>query len=156
MDGHRSHISDEFMWKCYINDVYLACLPAHSSHFTQPLDMSVFSPLKGSSRCYLEERNYLLNSAPIGKQNFLRCYSYARSEALRSHIIKAGWAATGLWPVNVTKPLMSKFIFTPAPTDVPRAPPWKEAATDDQNVITTPEGITVKTPKSSADLLQFK
>ncbi|KAE9565961.1 hypothetical protein CGMCC3_g17862 [Colletotrichum fructicola] len=90
MDGHGSHVSNEFIWKYYINDVYLACFPAHSSHFTQPLDMSVFSPLKGSYRRHLEERNYILNSAPISKQNFLQCYSHARSDALQPHIIKAG------------------------------------------------------------------
>ncbi|OHW95382.1 transposase [Colletotrichum incanum] len=87
IDGHGSHVSDEFMWKCYCEGIYLACLPAHSSHVTQPLDLSVFSPLKASYRKHLRIHNYIFNSAPISKQNFLRCYSHAWKEAFTSQTI---------------------------------------------------------------------
>ncbi|KAK1838139.1 transposase [Colletotrichum chrysophilum] len=99
------------------------------------------------------QRNYLLNSAPISKQNFLRCYSHAPRHALRPHAIKSGWKATGMWPVNVPKPLMSQFIYTPAPTDVPRVPAWHSRPTNDKQ---TPEGITIKTLKNSANLHQTR
>ena len=34
------------MWECFLNHVYIVFLPAHTSHFLQPLDVAVFRPLK--------------------------------------------------------------------------------------------------------------
>ena len=42
LDGHGSHITDEFMYTCFKNNVYLLFLPAHTSHILQPLDLSFF------------------------------------------------------------------------------------------------------------------
>ena len=53
----------------------------------------------------------LTDSSPIGKQNFLACYSKARKEALSAKIIKAGWKASGLWPKSMAKPLMSLLLL---------------------------------------------
>jgi 4-hydroxybenzoate polyprenyltransferase len=51
------------------------------------------------------------DSSLIGKQNFLDCYQRARKEALSEEIIKNGWKATGLWPKNMAKPLMSPLLL---------------------------------------------
>jgi 4-hydroxybenzoate polyprenyltransferase len=53
----------------------------------------------------------LTDSTPIGKCNFLQCYYKARINALTSKNIRAGWQATGLWPVNIAKPLMSRLLL---------------------------------------------
>jgi len=53
----------------------------------------------------------LTDSSPIGKQNFLLCYSKARKEALSAKIIKNGWQAGGLWPKSMAKPLMSPLLL---------------------------------------------
>ena len=45
-DGHDSHILAEFVGYCLQNQIKLVLLPPHSSHLLQPLDVSVFSPLK--------------------------------------------------------------------------------------------------------------
>ncbi len=45
------------MWNCFNNNVYLVFLPAHTSHVLQPLDLSVFSPLKQAYRKYLNNIN---------------------------------------------------------------------------------------------------
>ena len=42
VDGHGSHTSDLFMATCYLNNVYLLFLPAHTSHMLQPLDLGSF------------------------------------------------------------------------------------------------------------------
>jgi len=39
----------------YDNKILVASLPAHTSHITQPLDVSVFAPLKKYFRRYLSE-----------------------------------------------------------------------------------------------------
>ncbi|KZL85302.1 transposase, partial [Colletotrichum incanum] len=38
LDGHSSHTTTDFMWLCYINNIYLLFLPPHTSHVLQPLD----------------------------------------------------------------------------------------------------------------------
>ena len=45
-DGHDSHITGGFIAHCMDYDIVLLILPPHSSHLTQPLDVSGFSPLK--------------------------------------------------------------------------------------------------------------
>ena len=114
VDGHGSHETDDFMWNCYLNNIYLLFLPPHSSHVLQPLDLSVFSPLKGAYRKRIE---YLLatmeisDSSPIGKRTFLVNYCGARDDVFIERIIKAGWKATGLWPISINKPLNSSQLL---------------------------------------------
>src|SRR2546421_8258564 len=45
-DDHESHITGGFIEYCIHNDIILMILPPHSSHYTQPLDLAIFSPLK--------------------------------------------------------------------------------------------------------------
>ena len=104
------------MWTCYINNIYLLFLPAHASHVLQPLDLSVFSPLKTAYRCGIDDLALMTDSAPIGKRLFLCCYSKARSDAITERNIRSGWKASGLWPVNVDKPLMSRLLLPTQPT----------------------------------------
>ncbi|KAL8329939.1 hypothetical protein RB597_005300 [Gaeumannomyces tritici] len=87
LDGHGSHVTKAFQYLCFQNNVYLLYLPAHSSHVLQPLDLGVFSPVKQAYR------------------------RAAREKGIISANIKAGWAASGLWPVRISKPLMSRLLL---------------------------------------------
>ena len=40
----------------------------------------------------------------------LECYYKARLEAFTEFNCKVGWKVSGLWPVNIRKPLMSRNI----------------------------------------------
>jgi len=46
LDGHASHLTPRFDEICSQNDIIPICMPAHSSHLLQPLDVGCFSPLK--------------------------------------------------------------------------------------------------------------
>ena len=46
LDGHESHHSAEFELFCRAKNIVTLCMPAHSSHLLQPLDVGCFSPLK--------------------------------------------------------------------------------------------------------------
>ncbi|EED12237.1 conserved hypothetical protein [Talaromyces stipitatus ATCC 10500] len=48
LDGHGSHSTPEFDTTCIENNIISLCMPAHTSHLCQPLDISIFSPLKKS------------------------------------------------------------------------------------------------------------
>ena len=45
-DGHKSHINIDVIDLCRQNDIILFCLPPHTTHALQPLDVSVFKSLK--------------------------------------------------------------------------------------------------------------
>ena len=46
LDGYESHYSTEFELYCQQNNIITLCMPLHSSHLLQPLDVSCFRPLK--------------------------------------------------------------------------------------------------------------
>jgi len=46
LDGHGSHFNWEFFDFCLSNKIIPLCLPAHSTHLLQPLDVGLFSPLQ--------------------------------------------------------------------------------------------------------------
>lgn len=45
LDGHSSHITREAIRFCEKNKIILLCLPSHSTHILQPLDVGIFGPL---------------------------------------------------------------------------------------------------------------
>ena len=44
-DGYVSHISYKFLRYCQQNDITVFCLPPHSTHLLQPLDIGLFLQL---------------------------------------------------------------------------------------------------------------
>jgi hypothetical protein len=115
LDGHGSHETDEFVYGCFEEDIYLTYLPAHSSHVLQPLDLSVFGPMKTIYKQQLALLGHIdedTETTPYNKQRFLSCYSAAREIALRPKTVRSGWKATGLWPVNIAKPLISPLLVS--------------------------------------------
>uniref|UniRef100_A0A8H7K8J1 DDE-1 domain-containing protein n=1 Tax=Bionectria ochroleuca TaxID=29856 RepID=A0A8H7K8J1_BIOOC len=147
LDGHGSHTTDEFMIRCFQNDIFLLFLPSHSSHVLQPLDLSVFSPIKRAYRDELAKKDILIDSSPISKMTFLECYYKARLVGLTAMNIRSGWKASGLWPVNVAKPLMSPYVLQPLigpfrapspPSTPPRA--GMKRKDDHGHYILTPKG----------------
>jgi hypothetical protein len=46
LDGHASHLNQNFNDYCLENNILTPCMPPHSSHILQPLDVVCFSPLK--------------------------------------------------------------------------------------------------------------
>ncbi len=50
LDRHSSHYTPSFIKKAAEEQIIIFCLPAHTSHATQPLDKGPFSPLKRAWR----------------------------------------------------------------------------------------------------------
>ncbi|TVY62599.1 hypothetical protein Focb16_v004339 [Fusarium oxysporum f. sp. cubense] len=82
LDGHGSHVSDEWMATCFLNNVYYCYLPTHCSHGLQPLDNGVFNASKAAYRKELQKLTSLTDSAPVDKVNFIKAYARARAVAL--------------------------------------------------------------------------
>jgi hypothetical protein len=143
LDGHGSHVSMEFMSSCIQNNISLIYLIAHASHILQPLDLTVFSPLKRKYRSLVN--GYSSDDVPpIKKQAFIDQYRQARTEAMTERNIRSGWAASGIWPLDSSKPLSSPFIVRgcyPLPPSRPLPIPQQYEK-------------TIKTPQTSRQVKQ--
>jgi hypothetical protein len=88
--------------------------------------------------CELAAQEIQSDSSPIGKITFLNCYFKAREATMVESVIKLGWKASGLWPVNVSKPLLNPFVARPFLTPLtPEKIGMKRKEAPDQG-LTTP------------------
>ncbi|EED19603.1 pogo transposable element, putative [Talaromyces stipitatus ATCC 10500] len=115
LDGHGSHPTPEFDATCIENNIISLCMPAHTSHLCQPLDVSIFSPLKKSYYKHVEYRTRL-GFSHIDKLDFLEAFLRARTEAYKTTSIQNGFAATGLVPLNPGRVLEKLNIQLKTPT----------------------------------------
>lgn len=155
VDGHGSHESDEFMWECYANNIHLLFLPPHCSHVLQPLDVAVFSPLKNSYRRHLSDIILQRNGLPLNKQDFVVAFARAREDAIYSKNIRSGWEASGLWPVNIERPLASRFVDVEQPRQVSTPRKRRHRSQGSLPKITRPSCKTVPTPRRSQDIFKL-
>ena len=91
-------------------------MPAHSSNHLQPLNVSVFSPLKKAYGGLVKEKMQRGRNH-IDKFDFLKIYPEARKEAFTSDNIINAFRATGLIPFNPEE-VLSRFTIqlkTPTP-----------------------------------------
>jgi hypothetical protein len=139
LDGHSSHATPEFDQYCTENKIISLCMPAHSSHLLQPLDVSCFAPLK---RAYGREVSELARNRifHVNKQDFLSIYKRIRPTVFTEQSIQAGFQATGLILYCPDRVLSSLTVVrTPSPP----------ATTADNNVAWTAE-----TPRTVVQLQQ--
>ena len=70
VDGHTSHFSTEFIQQCESNFIELFCIPPHTTHILQPMDVGLFAPLQYHYARGIEEffRNH---DEAINKRNFI-------------------------------------------------------------------------------------
>jgi hypothetical protein len=125
IDGHESHKSLAFQDLCEENKVITLCMPPHTSHILQPLDVGCFAPLK---QAYKGEINVLANShiTHIDKKAFLAAFNQVFDKAFSSNNIQSSFKATGLVPDN-PEVVISRLEVKPCtPSPPPPGPtPWQ-------------------------------
>ena len=124
LDGHESHLSAQFEEFCKEKNIITLCLPAHSSHLTQPLDVGCFSVLK---RSYGKELEDFIKAHinHITKTEFLLAFKTAHFNTMTAENIKAGFRGTGLVPYDPQAVLSRLDIKLRTPT--PTGPPLPQA-----------------------------
>ena len=70
------------VWYAKRNDVLLLCLPPHTTHEVQPLDCTVFSPLKAQWRTVCHDFVQANPGKVITKFNFVSLFVQAWSKAV--------------------------------------------------------------------------
>lgn len=99
VDGHSSHVSIDFIKYALSKKIECLCLPSHTTHLLQPLDVGVFSPLAHSYKTHLEAVTRF-STYNIDKVDFLTIVQKARNEGMTDKNIESAWRATGLIPFN--------------------------------------------------------
>ncbi|KAK7928782.1 hypothetical protein PG985_005780 [Apiospora marii] len=99
LDGHESHHSTAFELYCKENSIITLCMPAHSSHKLQPLDVGCFRALK---RSYGKEIEDLMRAhiTHISKEDFLPAFLKAFLATFTVSNIQGGFRGTGLVPYH--------------------------------------------------------
>ena len=81
------------------HNIILYCLPAHTTHRLQPLDVGVFGPLQTAwfNQCdaVLEE-----TGEGIKLKDVVKSYMEARNTSFKSKTILMAWRKSGIRPFN--------------------------------------------------------
>ena len=105
LDRHNSHFTPRFDRFYTEYKIVPICMPPHSSHILQPLDVSCFSVLKRSYGRQVEQF-IRRNIDFIDKSDFLVSYNQARTETYQSDTIRNGFKAIGLVPYDPIRVLL--------------------------------------------------
>jgi hypothetical protein len=118
LDGHESHNSVNFHQYCEEHKIVTLCMPPHSSHLLQPLDVGCFAPLK---KAYGRQAELLMRNkiTRITKLEFLPCFKAAFDASITESNIQGGFRGAGLVPFNpeaVISKLEVRLCTPPLPT----------------------------------------
>jgi hypothetical protein len=137
-DGHGSHTTVGIIDLAIKHGIHLFCLPPHTTHRLQPLDVSVFGPLQIAwfNRC---DEILELTGEGIEAKNVVKEYMKARNASFKSETILQAWRKAGIRPINLTifteadfAPSYSTSINMHAPESFPsRMPHIDDASSDD-------------------------
>jgi hypothetical protein len=137
LDGHESYHSEGFEHYCVENNIITLCMPAHSSHLLQPLDVGCFSPLKKAYGQQIKDlmRDHVVH---ITKDDFFPAFHTAYNIAMTESNIQGGFRGAGLVPFNPESVLskLDLIIRTPIPSN---------------SRPTTAQDWTSQTPKNSTE-----
>ncbi len=88
VDGHGSHITTDAIAYCIQRKIILLCLPPHTTHLLQPLDVDVFAPLATAYKARVQQATRLEGEYSIDKVDFIELYQEARKIAITSSNIQ--------------------------------------------------------------------
>lgn len=105
-DGHGSHATPRVVELALKNNIHQLCLPPHTTHKLQPLDVGVFGRLQHAweKQCgkYLDQHGFEMR-----RQDIVEQYMTARNTAFTPELIQSAFRLCGLNPLNPS-------IFSPA------------------------------------------
>ena len=117
LDDYSSHQTVEFDIFCKKNIIICLCMPPHTSHLLQPLDVGVFGPLKHAYGKLVEGIMAASNNY-IDKEDFLSLYPSACKKVFTRENICSGFTGTGLKLLDKDQ-VLEKITFqlcTPTPS----------------------------------------
>ena len=137
VDGHESHHSANFELFCQEKDIITLCMPPHSSHLLQPLDVGCFGPLKAAYSKQISDymRAYRTH---ISKEDFLPAFYAAFQDAVTESNVQGGFRGAGFYPFDPEHVISKLDLKLKTPT-----PPGSRPGSSHQ--------WTSKTPSNAAE-----
>jgi hypothetical protein len=127
LDGYESHHSADFETYCQEQKIITVCMPPHSSHLLQPLDVGCFGPLKQSYGREVEKL-MRMHITHISKLEFLSSFRTAFFHSFTEENIQAGFIGSGLIPYDPKRVLSKLDVVLRTPTPPETLPeirqPW--------------------------------
>ncbi|KIK78561.1 hypothetical protein PAXRUDRAFT_78346, partial [Paxillus rubicundulus Ve08.2h10] len=97
--GYSFHITKEMCQLTLQNNIELFCLPPHTTHELQPLDVGVFRPLQQAwYKCC--EDVFDTSGEEIPRQDFINQYMGACNQAFTEETITKAWKNSRIRPLN--------------------------------------------------------
>lgn len=96
VDGHDSHLTTKVIQYCIDNKIILLCLPPHTTHMLQPLDVGCFGPLSQVYKGMISDAYTFGSSYNIEKCEFLEIWHAAREKSLTVKNIRSSWQKCGI------------------------------------------------------------
>ncbi|KAJ6258426.1 hypothetical protein Dda_2933 [Drechslerella dactyloides] len=127
LDGHGSHHSAAFELYCQEHKIITICMPPHSSHLLQPLDIGCFGPLK---QAYGRQVESLMRAHVnhISKLEFLAGFQKAFTITITKRNILSSFAGAGIVPYNPDRVLSKLDVQLPLVTPTNSRPSTANAA----------------------------
>ncbi|XP_058630156.1 transcription factor 19-like [Onychostoma macrolepis] len=137
MDQHETHVSRDVIMFCRENKVEILCLPAHTTHILQPLDIAVFNPLKTAFSTMASRMGLVRGDIVVGKKQFSALLKHVYPTAVTAQNVKAGFRKAGIVPLSraavdttqVVRVLLSADGSDATPTATPSIAPATPSAT---------------------------
>ncbi|EED21622.1 conserved hypothetical protein [Talaromyces stipitatus ATCC 10500] len=133
LDGHGNHLTPQFDQICTENNIIPVCMPPHSSHLLQPLNVGCFAVLKRQYGRLVDQR-VRLGFDHIDKYDFLTAFPEARTMAYKAENIQNGFKATGLVPFDPDHVYQKLTVQLRTPT-----PPPSRSSNSQSSCLQTPQ-----------------
>src|SRR5438477_13014602 len=85
---------------CIQHNIALLCLPPHTTHILQPLDIKLFAPLQTAYQKGVRAKSWFQGFYQVDKVEFLEILQDAHDKAFTTKNILSRWQAAGLLPFN--------------------------------------------------------
>lgn len=100
LDGHSSHYNLECVSEASLEGVILFCMSPHTTHITQPLDVSAFHSLKALWDAECDKYMSANPNRLITIYQSSSIFSSTWSKAMTTQTISGGFRATRVYPFN--------------------------------------------------------
>ena len=111
LDGHSTHFEPKSLQVAKDDNIVIFCLPPHTTHVCQPIDYSLFKPLKQQWR---QECHKFYQKNPglvVSKYNFCGIFREAWLKSITLTNVISGFRKAGIYPFNRDKILLSTDNF---------------------------------------------
>ena len=121
-DGHGSHIGYELIDTAMKHNIVLMCLPPHTSHVLQPLDVTCFAPMKQEWKKALKHFKVSSGAMHVSKSEFLPLLKIVWEKSLLESHLRNGFKACGLHPLSREAISTTKLSPSPSTSNTAKQP----------------------------------